>query len=210
MTNLITINLSKVQLADVSAMQAYPLGTDAGLDYDLYQFNTIGGGIEGGVQYKLLHYLSSQIFENTLILDVGTRAGHSAHALALSRRNRIYTYDIIDSTKYINYLKGILKYDNIFFKQLDINLESTSVLLESELIVLDIDPHDGIQEDKFFFTLDKIGYQGLVLLDDSKWESMQPFIKSIRHTTFDATKYGHSSGSLFVDFSDGKKFRFIE
>jgi predicted O-methyltransferase YrrM len=34
------------------------------------------------------------------------------------------------------------------------------------LILLDIDPHDGIQEAKFLDILRRIQYQGIVIMDD--------------------------------------------
>lgn len=209
---MIQIDISHAANADVSAMAKMRLGATADKpDYEVYEFNKIGGGIEKGTHNKMLHYLSNQVFKNEILLDLGTCAGWSAFALALSKKNKIISYDIATTYKpWWDFIKFRLGYNNIEFRVQDCNTIEPELLLSSPFILLDIDPHDGYQEKRFFKLLRDINYDGLVMLDDSGMKKMKHFIDSIIEPTYDATHYGHGTGTMFVDFSYGKRFKFLE
>jgi len=183
------IELCKIKDIDLSYIkQYYPR------EYDTYNINTTSNGARGE-HYKLLNYIA-HLFSNEILLDIGTREGISALALATSD-NSIITYDI-------NRIELPFKSDyiNVEFKQLDINLETVNNLSRSPLMVLDIDPHDGSQEKIFFNTLRKINYNGIIILDDINLnEGMAGFWESVTENKYDITKYGHMSGTGLVDFS---------
>ena len=84
-----TIELNKIQDSDVSLMSQHSVGWGELSDYDRYEFNKMDGGPDTGMQYKFLNYLSESVFENEILIDIGSRAGFSALALALSKRNKI-------------------------------------------------------------------------------------------------------------------------
>ena len=48
----------------------------------------------GDYCYYLLKYVSD-LFENELILDLGTNHGHSSLVLASNNKNRVETYDVV-------------------------------------------------------------------------------------------------------------------
>lgn len=205
-----TIDLSKVKDSDVSAMSLYPLGAQGQpSDYYKYEFNILGGGPENGMQYKFFNYLSSEVFNNKLLLDIGSRAGFSALALGLSKKNQVLAYDIIDYRQYWNFINNQLGYSNINFIIQDCQTISPVILNNSPFISLDIDPHDGDQEIVFFDLLRKNNYKGLVSLDDTNWEAMKKFINTIKEPIYDITKYAHGSGTMLVDFSYGENYTII-
>jgi hypothetical protein len=78
-----------------------------------------------------------------------------------------------------------------------------SKILESSLVFVDIDPHEGRREYELLSWLRSSGYQGLVVLDDiwhfkgmreNLWYKLEPRFKA------DATRIGHWSGTGFVSF----------
>ena len=143
---------------DVSFMERwYPF------EYSHHKINKptyCNDGHEHGEHYKLLGFLST-LFEGRNIIDGGSRTGMSALALGANKRNFIRSYDLIEvSPAYKN------DYPNISFFQKDLLTESPEILLNSPLIFLDLDPHDGVQETRFFDILRNIGYRGIVILDD--------------------------------------------
>jgi hypothetical protein len=96
-----------------------------------------------GEHYKLLAWLSYQLSEATII-DAGTFEGLSALAFALNPANTIYTYDVVGPEK-VNPIV-LQDFPNIHPVTLDITQESDFLLASADIICLDIDPHDGLQE----------------------------------------------------------------
>lgn len=147
--------------------------------------------------YKLLSYLTMQ-YNNILMLDVGTRQGHSALSLAQNPNNKIITYDIDNHWEDHGY-------PNIEFKLLDINKETAENLLKADIIFLDIDPHEGQQETVFYDTLCRINYKGIVICDDIHLTNgMDNFWNRITTEKYDLTEFGHWSGTGLINFSDEK------
>jgi predicted O-methyltransferase YrrM len=113
--------------------------------------------------YKLLAWLSTQ-FNNVEIFDIGTHKGASSSALSYNSSNRVLSFDI-------NLSKLSKRKPNCeYFEQ---NLWDPEVLklwkdriLESPLIFLDIDPHEGIMEYDFYTWLKNNNYKGILVLDD--------------------------------------------
>lgn len=154
--------------------------------------------------YKLLSYLSKQ-YNDITIIDAGTNFGHSALALSQNENNKVRTYDLID-----NKLTNITKYKNIEFFQKDINEESKDIFLNSEIILLDIDPHDGKQEEKFYIFLKEINFKGYLICDDIFLnQGMRDWWESIEIEKYDVTEVGHFSGTGIVNFKEDKNFSFL-
>ena len=192
------IDLTKVKDSDVSFLEKYYPEK-----YRIHKVNEMGAGIESGEHYKLLNYLATDVFVGTNILDVGTRDGLSCLALCHSKKNLVITYDILKVELPFQH-----EYPNATAKQLDILQESPEILLGTPLISFDIDPHDGNQEPRFFEILEKIGYKGVVILDDISTEKtlnyfpgMRAWWNSITQRKWDITEWGHGSGTGLVDFS---------
>ena len=148
--------------------------------------------------FKLCAYISSKV-SGVNIIDAGTSTGNSAIALAYNPKNKVTTYDIMP-----NDYESFKKYENIQPIQKDINIESDEVILNAPVILLDVDPHDGIQEKVFTDRLREINYSGFLLCDDIHlngemrdwWNSL------IEEKKYDLTDIGHMHGTGLVCYGD--------
>lgn len=153
-----------------------------------------------GEHYRLLTYIS-YLYNNELIIDAGTCQGHSCLALCQNLNNNVYTYDIV--SKDITYITD--NYSNVTKKILDINLETDKVLESAKIILLDIDPHDGDSEKKFYDRLLNTKFNGFLICDDIYVnDKMSLFWNSIDKEKFDVSNIGHWSGTGIVNFSNEK------
>lgn len=148
-----------------------------------------------GEHQKLCAYMSTKFNGKTLI-DAGTSYGNSAIAMSYNSKNTVRTYDIA-----FNDFDSFKERGNITPIQKDINEEDNSVLLSSAFIMLDIDPHDGIQERKFIDKLKEIGYEGYVLCDDIHLNSsMSQWWNEVDVKKYDVTDIGHHHGTGLICF----------
>jgi len=152
----------------------------------------------GQEHYQLLGFLSQQIRFPSLISDVGTYRGASALALALNPLHRVETYDFCDHLP--SKWKTVKNLDNVKFTIGNAFLHLDRIA-QSDLIFLDIDPHDGEQEGDFVEALRKRKYRGLLLLDDIRLNTgMGRFWYGIPEAKLDLTAVGHWSGTGLVMF----------
>ena len=148
--------------------------------------------------YRLLNYISG-LYNNELIIDAGTCQGHSCLAFAQNQNNLVYTYDI--DSKDLDYITK--NYKNVTKYIKDINLEDNKILESSKIIMLDIDPHNGYQEDVFYNKLLTTNFNGFLICDDIHLnDEMKRFWNSINKEKYDITDIGHWSGTGLVNFSD--------
>lgn len=153
--------------------------------------------------YKLLAYLS-MFFENETIVDIGTYRGLSSLAMSYNLKNNVITYDIVDNFDGFKDEYTIEKKENIECRIKDCR-EDVELFKSTSLVMLDVDPHDGIQETDFFKFFEDIGYEGIVLLDDIFLnQQMTEFWNNIKQPKFDISRFGHWSGTGLVLF--GNKF----
>lgn len=148
----------------------------------------------GREPYKLYAYLSEK-FNNSIILDIGSYLGNSAIALSKNKSNTVISYDIIDTdVKKINKKNVIWKTMNF----MEDNIDYSNV----KIILIDIEPHDGIEETKMIQFLKEKGWQGILLLDDIHLnENMNSFWNNITsENKMDITSFGHFSGTGIVFF----------
>ena len=129
--------------------------------------------------YAILSHLSTY-FNNSVIVDLGTHRGESAAALSYNKSNKIYTYDIAhrgeavvrfkkEEFQNIKYILGNCIEDNWFGMAMlegDPPKSDKEIFLSSELIFMDVDPHDGIQEDKVLNFLISNNWKGIMVCDD--------------------------------------------
>lgn len=155
----------------------------------------------GETEYRLYSYISS-LFNGVTILDIGTRNGNSAVALSSNEKNNVITYDIIETSSYQKLKKHNIELIVGDFTQSGIDFSNIPV------IMIDVDPHDGSQEKVMFEYLESIGWEGLVILDDTRrdmWPRIAEFIDSIQYIVHDVTDIGHFSGTAIVEF--GSKYK---
>ena len=108
--------------------------------------------------YAILTHLSTY-FNNSVIVDLGTHRGESAAALAYNKSNKVYTYDVShreeaadifkkEEFQNIKYILGNCIEDNwsgMAMLEGVLPKSDKEIFLSSELIFMDVDPHDGVQ-----------------------------------------------------------------
>jgi predicted O-methyltransferase YrrM len=160
----------------------------------------------GQEHYKLLAYMASK-FE-TPVVDLGTLFGSSAVALKSHTKAHVYTYDIMDHVQNVspNATLSHKQMDGVILVLNDCNKDISSMLaMEPEMILLDIDPHDGVQEETFYNLLKEKSFKGILLCDDINLnDGMKQWWQSVTHDKYDLTKYGHWSGTGLINFNPEK------
>jgi hypothetical protein len=161
----------------------------------------------GQEHYKLIAYLSQQVTGE--VFDIGTLFGASALALSLNDQSRVLTFDIrrvipdIDpNNPTTQSLVTPLSRPNI---KMYVASGQTAIpkISKSSLVVLDVDPHDGIQEADFVDRLIRHDFKGILVVDDINlnknmrlfWENIPSYLKKL-----DATHLGHHSGTGIIVF----------
>lgn len=149
---------------------------------------------EPNEHYRLLIYLSNLV-SNSILIDAGCHCGCSTLALAQNPTNKVLGYD----TRFCHTpARGVT---NCTFRQDDVLTLESHILRSASIILLDIDPHDGIAERKFMYMLKRAKFRGLVVLDDIFAPGMKEFWGDIGLHKLDITEYGHYSGTGVVSFN---------
>ena len=179
----IRIDKDAVRALDVSALEEQSINPNDWLT-------------AGQSEYRLYAWLSSQ-FENTTILDVGTRTGGSALALSYNDKNQVISYDLVEQGA-----SSAIKKENITFKIQDFREDETLDWDNISIIMIDVDPHDGVQEVEMMEFLKEKGWKGIMLLDDigPGWPEVQDMWDAIEEPKIDVTPVGHMSGTGLVNF----------
>jgi hypothetical protein len=182
---------SKEELAQIDFSKFFPY-TEGLSDYYGYLYHQ-----PGQEHYKVLAWLSGQCETGDIIVDAGTYRGLSALALSYNENVRVISYDIDHS----NLHPQIRARANVEWVEEDIN-EQISDITKAKYIFLDVDPHDGIQEAKFFDLLREVNYKGVVLMDDIRHGLGTPeFWDSIPEHKEDISRVGHHSGTGVIYFN---------
>ena len=163
----------------------------------------------GREPYRLIACLAAVLKDSDrAMVDIGTYMGTSALALALDAHQPVVTYDVFDwvASKAPPVAQTVKTRANVTAKVMDCRTSSelNNVLKTAPLIVLDIDPHDGIEERAIMADLEHVGYSGVVVTDDIHLnQSMETFWAGVAgNHKVDATALGHWSGTGLV-YYDG-------
>lgn len=195
MTQIIKLNKKEINEIDLSELNKYIEWNTKNFEY----FN-----LEAGKEhYKIIAYLTGCMNNDKPVCDIGTYFGFSALALAFYS-NSVITYDICD------WIPDDLPDEKLSIKQnkaIKIKImnccNDMEEIVKSNFIVLDIDPHDGLEEIVIIKALQNAGFQGLLLLDDINLnDDMKKFWNSITLPKIDVTDFGHWSGTGIVLFGD--------
>lgn len=146
----------------------------------------------GTEHYRMLSELV-WLIDKEDVVDIGTYEGCSALAMAANPNVKVISYDII------NRIKRLPKEDNIEY--VVENLLRSQDLPETRIIMLDVDPHDAVQEPMFMKLFAEVGYKGIVICDDIHLsDHMNAWWNDIELEKFDITSIGHHSGTGMVYF----------
>ena len=186
-------------------------------------YKAIGHDLEH--YYAILVHLSTY-FTDSVIVDLGTNRGGSAAALSYNRSNEVYTFDITINDEAISLFE---QYENITYlignciennwhgqPQIippDLRIRplksEKEIFLSSELIFLDIDPHDGVQEPQVLDFLITNDWKGIMVCDDIGGHSnnfhprMRDWWNSIELATYNiVNKYASDTGTGIICFND--------
>lgn len=155
----------------------------------------------GREHYPLLAHLSAQCPKDSYVIDIGTYLGFSALALAHNPDIKVVSYDIVS-----DHQANLPKLPNIQYKVADCTTpHEMDLISQAPLVLLDVDPHDGIQERDIFTQLEVAGFRGILVLDDIHVNSaMKGFWDWIpnHYKKYDITHFGHFSGTGLVVFDD--------
>lgn len=151
--------------------------------------------LDPGVEaYDYYIKLSKKAKKGTIISDLGTYQGLSALALSSNPLVKVKSYDIDLSHNLVSGKANIQFIEGNIFDHID-------DILKSDIILVDIDPHDGIQEEKFYEILVERGYKGLTIWDDIyKDFMMETFWHRVNMQKQDITNIGHHSGTGLIEF----------
>ena len=154
----------------------------------------------GATEYKLYSYLAKQV-GGIFILDIGTLFGGSALALSNDPRKVIISYDLM---KIETHEPGALEKDDVILRVANF-MEDDIEYEFCDLIVIDVDPHDGLQEPPMVQHIIDHGFEGLIILDDIHLSpAMEQMWNNFEYEKYDATEIGHFSGTGILNI--GQKF----
>lgn len=157
--------------------------------------------VAGTEHYRMLAWLSTQ-YDNIEIFDIGTDSGISAAALSYNKNNKVNSFDI-DFSRLQHKVSNCEYFQEDLWNP-EIRNKWKARILNSPLIFLDIDPHEGCREYEFYRWLVENDYKGLLVLDDIWYfKPMRDNLwYKISTKKFDATRFGHWSGTGIVDFGN--------
>lgn len=189
----IVLNKERINDIDLSSLHQY-----LSWNPQYLQFFSQKAGQE---VYKLLGYISNHC--NGVVTDIGTQFGSSALALSLNNEVFVETYDKFKLVPDNNQVITIANKPNIKYRILSAQ-SIISKIAESSVVYLDINTSDGIEETKIINKLLELNFQGILILDDIKlnsvmenvWNNVPKQLKKI-----DVTEFGHWSGTGIIVYN---------
>jgi len=169
--------------------------------------------LKSGVhEYRLYSYLST-FFNDTIILDIGTKNGRSALALSHNNKNHVISYDIVNRIN--NRKHKIYTKKNLEFRVKDVLLDlNEDIVKKIKIVMIDIDHYETIER-MIIDRLNELNFSGIILLDDTTNHpekdiniAMNRLWNNIEFKKYDVTKYGHWSGTGIVILNSDIDFEF--
>lgn len=156
----------------------------------------------GKEHYRMLAEISHQLWLGSRISDVGTFCGASALALSSNPNVLVTTYDIESFIPNDPVVATPLTRPNVVQKIMSGHADISNIA-QCDVVLLDIDPHDGPAEMQFVNMLIEHGFRGVLVCDDIHLnDGMRAFWGNIpRHLRkIDASHLAHWSGTGMVVF----------
>jgi predicted O-methyltransferase YrrM len=154
-----------------------------------------------GEHYKLLSHIATQ-FKNSVLVDMGTNLGYSALALATRAaelNNSVRSYDIMNNMPKDHLCVRDVPGVTLLLR--DAALDVPEIARTAQVVLLDVDPHDGKQERVIIAELIKHGFRGLMIMDDINLsKDMLDLWNWVTLEKLEVTQYGHASGTGIVFF----------
>jgi hypothetical protein len=160
--------------------------------------------VAGRSEFRLYSYLST-FFNDITILDIGTRYGGSALALSYNPNNKVISYDLIEQGA------SQIKKDNITWKIKNFMEDDEIDWDKVKIVMIDVDPHDGVQERIMMDWLRKKQWKGILLHDDigPDWPLTEAMWNEIQEEKFNVTDMAHYTGTGLVNFGDAYEISIV-
>lgn len=140
-------------------------------------------------EYALL----SGTYNNQLIIDIGTYRGFSAFAFAQNETNQVHTFDIA------NYIEIELPKNVTVHKKGGLDIPA-ALIKKANIILLDVDPHDGIKEPEIYKHIVKSGFKGILICDDINLnDGMRKFWDSIDMPKIEKNWHHSGTGLAYIE-----------
>lgn len=187
----IVIDKEIIKNIDLSEIRSYVVNMDG-------EFDT------GAQPHKFYAYLST-LFNNTTIIEVGTGWGNSALAFSHNPNNNVISYDIEDKGA------GEITKENTIFKVMDFTQDDSIDWDNVSIVMIDVDPHDAIQEPPMVQYLYDKGWSGILILDDigEIFANMKEWFQSLGEEKWELdSEIGHYAGTGLVNFGNEHNITF--
>lgn len=152
--------------------------------------------------FRLLAHISKAMPDGSIFVDMDASVGMNAAALAVNEKCSVISYDVYDHISDNPDEHTIKNVPNVTLKIKDC-LDDVEFLKKAAVVIIDIDPHDGVRETETLDKLREVGFRGIAILDDINVnEAMSEMWKAIPESKIDLTTVGHWSGTGAVLFSE--------
>lgn len=171
-------------------------------------------GDVGKEHHRLLAYMST-FFEDGVIIDLATDHGQDALALSYNTKNTVHTFDVkeklTEEQKQYKWKSRKIEFHEENLWNANVRKKWKDTLLSSQLIFVDLDPHDGYLEYELYSWLKRNKYKGILLFDDIHFPGMQMNLwsKIPDSDKHDITHLGHFSGTGMVLFPGYSAFEIV-
>lgn len=123
--------------------------------------------------------------------DLGSLHGLSALAFSYTFKCKVLSWDIDQSQNIVKNRTNIEFIEGDVFDE-----QHLKKILECDILLIDLDPHDGAKEEKFLNILIDRNYKGLTLWDDINLNvGMKNFWRRVKVPKEDVSNLGHHSGT---------------
>jgi hypothetical protein len=165
--------------------------------------------------YRILGYFST-FYNGKILVDIGSRRGYSAASLAFNENNTVYTYNNVeeepenDVFNKLNNIKDFVETGKFSGTPLGNILDSgkhREIILKSDLIFCDVDPHSGEHETQLIKFLSDNNYKGITIWDDIN-DQLKNWFSDIeasdyKHTDkYDLKEYTWKEGTGVICFGE--------
>ena len=196
MSTILRINRKEIADVDLSSIQEYLNWNPTYKDFLSKK--------PGEEHYKLMYYMAkliSQVNSAPQISDIGTLYGSSALCFSAAHPSiQVTTYDILNVVPNVQGIKTVNNVTNIKRKIMSGQLDIHNIS-KSQLVLLDIDPHEGSEEVKFVQLLLDAGFKGILMVDDINLnEGMKKFWAGVTLPKYEVTDIGHWTGTGLIVF----------
>ena len=141
--------------------------------------------------------------------------GQDALALSYNTKNTVHTFDVkeklTEEQKQYKWKSRKIEFHEENLWNANVRKKWKDTLLSSQLIFVDLDPHDGYLEYELYSWLKRNKYKGILLFDDIHFPGMQMNLwsKIPDSDKHDITHLGHFSGTGMVLFPGYSAFEIV-